>query len=87
MVSDQKFEQITRILDEEVAPFFRGAIWSCFDSIPHNPLLQKLEEIGISQFILKWVQNYLTERKHYLSNPICLHCKLGDSMQNFAISW
>ena len=38
-----------------------------FNSVPHMPLLQKLEEIGINQFILKWVQNYLTEHKQFVA--------------------
>ena len=42
-------------------------VQKAFDSVPHLPLLQKLEEIGISQFILKWVQSYLTERKQYVA--------------------
>ena len=31
------------------------------------PLLRKLEEIGINQFILKWVQNYLPEHKQFVA--------------------
>ena len=42
-------------------------VFNVFDSVPHMPLLQKLEEIGINQFILKWVQSYLTEHKRYVS--------------------
>ena len=42
-------------------------VQKAFNSVPHLPLLQKLEEIGINQFILKWVQSYLTERKQYVA--------------------
>ena len=42
-------------------------VQKAFDSIPYMPLRQKLEEIGINQFILKWVQSYLTERKQYVA--------------------
>ena len=43
-------------------------VQKAFDSVPHLPLLQKLEEIGINQFnILKWVQSYLTECKQYIA--------------------
>ena len=34
-----------------------------FDSVPHRPLVQKLEQLGINRFLLKWTTNYLTERK------------------------
>ena len=43
-------------------------VQKAFDSVPHLPLLQKLEEIGINQFnVLKWVQSYLTECKQYVA--------------------
>ena len=29
-------------------------------------LLQKLEQIGINPFILRWVRNYLTEREQFV---------------------
>ena len=36
------------------------------DSVPHLPLLQKLEQIGINPYISRWVRNYLTERKQFV---------------------
>ena len=33
-----------------------------FDSVPHAPLLEKLQATGIHHHILKWVCSYLTER-------------------------
>ena len=33
-----------------------------FDSVPHVPLLQKLEATGLHPHILKWVRSYLTRR-------------------------
>ena len=37
-----------------------------FDSVLHLPLLQKLEQIGINPYILRWVHNYLTEREQFV---------------------
>ncbi len=34
-----------------------------FDSVPHRPLMQKLEGLGVDQYVLKWISNYLTDRK------------------------
>lgn len=34
-----------------------------FDSVPHQPLIHKLEELGVDKYLLKWISNYLTERK------------------------
>ena len=34
-----------------------------FDTIPYNCLLLKLESIGISGNILKWIKSYLSDRK------------------------
>ena len=44
-----------------------GAIFfdfkKAFDSVPHRALLQKLRELGINSFLLRWIQSYLTNRK------------------------
>ena len=34
-----------------------------FNSVPRRPLVQKLEQLGINKFLLKWTTNYLTEMK------------------------
>ena len=41
-------------------------VQKAFDSVPHLPLLQKLEQIGINPYILRWVHNYLTEREQFV---------------------
>ena len=41
-------------------------IQKAFDSVPHLPLLQKLEQIGINPYILRWVQSYLTVRRQFV---------------------
>ena len=33
-----------------------------FDSVPHLPLLNKLKQIGLSPFITKWIESYLSGR-------------------------
>ena len=37
-----------------------------FDSVPHIPLLQKLSDIGLNPFILRWIKSYLTNRKQFV---------------------
>ena len=37
-----------------------------FDSVPHIPLLQKLSDVGVNPFILRWIRSYLTNRKQFV---------------------
>ena len=37
-----------------------------YDSVPHLPPLQKLEQIGVNSFILRWVRIYVTERERFV---------------------
>ena len=46
--------------NEIVAIFYD--LCKAFDSVPHAPLLKKLQATGIHHHILKWVRSYLTER-------------------------
>ena len=34
-----------------------------FDTVPHNKLLHKIESYGIRETTLKWITNFLTQRK------------------------
>ena len=34
-----------------------------FDSVPHHALLDKLRDLQLNEFILKWICDYLTQRK------------------------
>ena len=36
--------------------------WKAFDSVPHLPLLKKLENLGFNDHILHWVRGYLASR-------------------------
>ena len=42
-------------------------VQKAFDSVPHIPLIQKLANININPHILKWLQNYLTDRKQFVA--------------------
>ena len=33
-----------------------------FDSVPHQPLLQKLISLNLNQFVIQWITDYLTLR-------------------------
>ena len=37
-----------------------------FDTVSHNILLQKLNELGIKRDIRLWLKNYLTERRQFV---------------------
>ena len=41
-------------------------VQKAFDSVPHLPLIEKLSQIGTNPYILRWLQNYLIERKQYV---------------------
>ena len=30
-----------------------------FDTVPHLPLLQKLSEIGLDPYLIRWIRSYL----------------------------
>ena len=34
-----------------------------FDTVPHHPLICKLEELGVDHYLLRWICNYLSEQK------------------------
>ena len=33
-----------------------------FDSVPHSPLMAKLHSLGLNEYILRWINNYLSNR-------------------------
>ena len=47
-----------------------------FDKVPHQPLIQNLQEYGITGNILKWIESFLTSRTFQVrlgftaSNPL-----------------
>jgi len=34
-----------------------------FDTVPHRPLMAKLEETGLNPHLLEWIRSYLTDRQ------------------------
>jgi hypothetical protein len=64
----QSFEEWTRALDEGygvdvIYLDFRKA----FDSVPHRRLLKKLKKCGLPDSYLKWINQFLTQRKMKVS--------------------
>ena len=33
-----------------------------FDTVPHRELIEKLSQLDVSPFVLRWIRNYLTDR-------------------------
>ena len=38
-----------------------------FDTVPHLPLLQTFEELGLDNYLLRWLKNYLFNRTQYVA--------------------
>ena len=34
-----------------------------FDTVPHLPLMHKLQSLGVESYLLKWIHSYLTNRR------------------------
>ena len=37
-----------------------------FDSVPHRPLLNKLQDMGLNDHLVRWISDYLTDRKQFV---------------------
>ena len=37
-----------------------------FDLVPHVPLLEKLSEIGLNPYIIRWIKSYLMDREQFV---------------------
>ena len=46
-----------------------------FDTVPHRLLINKLSEIGLSDFIVHWICSYLTDRKQVVVLNGCSSAK------------
>ena len=42
-----------------------------FDTVPHLPLLQKLSEIGLDPYLIRWIRSYLAGRSQFVSIDGC----------------
>ena len=38
-----------------------------FDSVPHALLLQKMRELGLDPYLIRWIQNYLLHRQQHVA--------------------
>ena len=46
-----------------------------FDTVPHRLLINKLSEIGLTNFIVRWICSYLTDRKQVVVLNGCSSAK------------
>ena len=42
-----------------------------FDTVPHLSLLQKLSEIGLDPYLIRWIRSYLAGRSQFVSIDGC----------------
>ena len=49
---------------EAAAVFFDFT--KAFDSVPHKPLIEKLQAIGLDAYLVQWITDYLTNRMQYV---------------------
>ena len=66
-------EELTRLVDEgHSVDIVYLDFAKAFDKVPHMRLIKKCEGLGIQGDILRWVQEWLTERKqHVVLNGKC----------------
>ena len=55
-------EEWTEILDKGAIDTIYMDFMKAFDKVPHKRLITKLESYGLSNQIIKWVDNFLNER-------------------------
>ena len=49
---------------EAAAVFFDFT--KAFDSVPHKPLIEKLQAIGLDVYLVQWITDYVTNRMQYV---------------------
>ena len=42
-----------------------------FDTVPHLPLLQTLDKLGLNKYLLRWIRNNLLKRTQYVAIDGC----------------
>ena len=63
--------QLLKVLDDWTKAIDNGLpvdtlyldLQKAFDSVPHQRLILKLERLGITGNLLRWIKNFLSERK------------------------
>ena len=60
-------EEITPLLDIKltIISMFIG-LKKAFDTIDHNILIKKAENMGLKGIVINWLRSYLNNRKHYV---------------------
>ena len=57
-------DKLTKIVDQgKSADIFYLDFAKAFDKVPHKRLIQKLKNKGIHGNVLRWIENWLTNRK------------------------
>ena len=47
-----------------------------FDTVPHLPLLQTMDKLGLNRYILRWIRSYLLYRSQFVAVKGCNSCTL-----------
>ena len=47
-----------------------------FDTVPHLPLLQSMEKLGLNGYLLRWIRSYLLYRSQFVAVEGCNSCTL-----------
>ena len=65
-------DDCSRALDQghEVCKVFFD-VRKVFDTVPHLPLLQTLDKVGLNKYLLRWIRNYLFQRTQYVAVDGC----------------
>lgn len=46
-------------------------VCKAFDTVPHLPLLQTLDKLGLDKYLFRWIRNYLLQRTQYVAIDGC----------------
>ena len=49
---------------EAAAVFFDFT--KAFDPVPHKPLIEKLQAVGLDVYLVQWITDYLTNHTQYM---------------------
>ena len=47
-----------------------------FDTVPHLPLLESMEKLGLNGYLLRWIRSYLLYRSQFVAVEGCNSCTL-----------
>ena len=51
-------------------------VCKAFDTVPHLPLLQTMDKLGLNRYILRWIKSYLLYRSQFVAVEGCNSCTL-----------